>query len=298
MWLRTSLLHGCIACGSAVANLVRCRGCVVSQQQIQKYLNELSDLRRIAGTGTEGVTSAAFADLLKAMGRSRDLYLIREYPYQTPAKQARRLDGALVNALRIPFGFWEAKDQDDDLDKEIAKKRARGYPDDNIVYEDTNTAVLFQNGKEVMRAKTTDVDELGRLLGLFFGYEKPEIASFRKAVEQFQKDLPYVLQGLREAIDEARVAKPGFAEAADAFLVQIKKSINPDLTLDDVREMLIQHILTEEIFNHVFDEGSFHRENNVAKALYELEATFFDRALKKRVTDDLGAYYAQVIRAS
>ena len=37
--------------------------------------------------------------------------------------------------------------------------------------------------------------------------------------------------------------------------------------------MLIQHILTEEIFAHVFDEGDFHRENNIAKKLYGLEST-------------------------
>jgi predicted helicase len=32
-----------------------------------------------------------------------------------------------------------------------------------------------------------------------------------------------------------------------------------------VREMLIQHILTEEIFSKVFDDSDFHRQNNVAK---------------------------------
>jgi predicted helicase len=34
-----------------------------------------------------------------------------------------------------------------------------------------------------------------------------------------------------------------------------------------VREMLIQHILTEDIFAKVFNEGDFHRQNNVAKEL-------------------------------
>ena len=39
--------------------------------------------------------------------------------------------------------------------------------------------------------------------------------------------------------------------------------------------MLIQHILTEEIFSQVFGEDDFHRQNNVAKELYTLEGTFF-----------------------
>ena len=45
--------------------------------------------------------------------------------------------------------------------------------------------------------------------------------------------------------------------------------------------MLIQHILTEEIFAHVFDEGDFHRENNIASELYALEGKFFTGAVKR-----------------
>lgn len=37
------------------------------------------------------------------------------------------MDGALVDPLRVPFGYWEAKDARDDLDAEIAYKIGRGY---------------------------------------------------------------------------------------------------------------------------------------------------------------------------
>lgn len=40
----------------------------------------------------------------------------------------------------------------------------------------------------------------------------------------------------------------------------VQRAINPHLTLADVREMLIQHLLTEEIFTSVFNEAQFHRE--------------------------------------
>ena len=46
--------------------------------------------------------------------------------------------------------------------------------------------------------------------------------------------------------------------------------------------MLIQHILTEEIFAHVFNDSDFHRENNIAKELYALEETFFTGAVSAR----------------
>ena len=50
------------------------------------------------------------------------------------------VDGALVYDIRVPFGYWEAKDSKDDLDEEIRKKEAKGYPKTNIIYEDTQRA--------------------------------------------------------------------------------------------------------------------------------------------------------------
>jgi len=38
--------------------------------------------------------------------------------------------------------------------------------------------------------------------------------------------------------------------------------------------MIIQHILTADIFNVVFDEPHFHRENNIAKELEMVIDTF------------------------
>jgi predicted helicase len=58
--------------------------------------------------------------------------------------------------------------------------------------------------------------------------------------------------------------------------------------------MLIQHILTEEIFSKVFGEDDFHRQNNVAKKLYALEAEFFTGGVKKRTLKALEPYYAAI----
>ena len=58
--------------------------------------------------------------------------------------------------------------------------------------------------------------------------------------------------------------------------------------------MLIQHILTEDIFARVFNEGEFHRENNVAKELYKLEHLFFRGEVKKATLAALEPYYAEI----
>ena len=100
----------------------------MSQILIQQYLNELQDLRKVSGTHRESVVREAFKDLLKGWARSHDLVFVPEYEIETKAKDRRYVDGALLYELRMPFGYWEAKDEKDDLDAEIEYKFRRGYP--------------------------------------------------------------------------------------------------------------------------------------------------------------------------
>ena len=105
----------------------------MSRALIQHYLNELSDLRRVSGTSRESVVREAFKTLLKDWGRSRDLIFVPEYEYETLTKDRRYVDGALLHELRVPFGYWEAKDEKDDLDGEIQYKfRLRSKENHNI----------------------------------------------------------------------------------------------------------------------------------------------------------------------
>ena len=99
----------------------------MSQILIQKYLNELSDLRRVSGSRRETVVREAFKDLLKGWGRGERLIFVPEYAIETKARERRYVDGALLHELRVPFGYWEAKDEEDDLDNEIATKFRRGF---------------------------------------------------------------------------------------------------------------------------------------------------------------------------
>jgi hypothetical protein len=153
----------------------------LSQLLIQRYLNDLQTLKRVSGTSRESVVREAFKTLLKEWGKSRDLIFIPEYEYPTAQKTRVYPDGALVYALRVPLGYWEAKDEEDDLDTEIKKKFRRGYPQDNIIFEDSQDAVLIQNKQEVMRCGV-DQPALQKLLELFFGYSpRPSSISARRS---------------------------------------------------------------------------------------------------------------------
>lgn len=269
----------------------------MSQLFIHNYFNDLDRIKTVSGARRESVVREAFKDLLKRWGRQQDLVFIAEHEHLTPAKERCYVDGALLHEIRVPFGYWEAKDTDDDLDAEIDKKKRKGYPQDNIIFEDSRTAVLIQNKQEVMRCKMVEAPRFEKLMGLFFAYERAEIAEFRRAVEQFKIDLPAVLSALRSKIEDAHAGNLAYQKAEAKFLKHAQDTINPMVGTADVREMLIQHILTEEIFAKVFDDSDFHRNNNIAKELYALEDTFFTGSLKKQTLRALDPYYA-AIRAS
>ena len=71
-----------------------------------------------------------------------------------------RPDGTLRDRWQLPHGYWEAKDGSDDLEVEIRRKRERDYPFSNIIFEDTNTAMLYQNERRVLQADCNNRTEL------------------------------------------------------------------------------------------------------------------------------------------
>jgi hypothetical protein len=224
----------------------------MSQLLIQQYLNQLETLKKVSGTTRESVVREAFKELLKGWARSHDLTFVPEHEIAAPTKERRYVDGALMHTLRVPFGYWEAKDTEDELHAAIEKKLRAGYPKTNIIFENSRHALLIQHGQEVIRCFVDDVIGLEKLLKLFFAYERPEIEAFRKAVEQFKQDLPAVLDALRKMIEREYAQDAKFRKAAHEFLVHVQEAVNPSLSDADVREMLIQHVLTSEVFAAVF----------------------------------------------
>ena len=98
----------------------------MSQLLINEYLRDLAEIRKVSGSKNESAVSEAFKDLLKRWGRQHKLHFSAQYEMKGAMKNHIRPDGALLHELRMPLGFWEAKDQKDDLDTEIQKKFRAG----------------------------------------------------------------------------------------------------------------------------------------------------------------------------
>jgi len=269
----------------------------MSEFAINQYLKEVERVIHFGGTTKETSIRNAFHNLLNTYASRKGLMVVPEITIKTAAGKNVTPDGTIKDSLRQDWGYWESKDESDIIDEEISKKFAKGYPKDNILFEDSKTAVLIQNGNEVLRVKFSDVSGLDHLLNEFVNFEPPRVTSFRKAIELFKADIPKVTDTIRDLLDVQEKENPKFVKERNKFLKLCQESINPEVTKADVREMIIQHILTEDIFNTIFDETQFHRENNVARQLEGVIHTFFTGATKKTALATL-QHYSQAINAA
>jgi predicted helicase len=264
----------------------------MSHAAIAHYRSEVDQIKRYSGSTKETTVRRAVFNLINAYARPRDLLLCEELVYFNPRRRKTvRPDGTLKNPLRIDYGFLESKDTDDDLNEEIAKKFDKGYPDNNILFEDSQTAILYQEGSRLLSAPFRETEKLDELLTAYVSFEHPEVREFKEAVERFKQDIPSIVKTLREMIHQQGKANAPFQQRRDTFLVLCRTAINPAVTPDDVDEMLIQHILTEEIFLSIFSDTQLLEENNIARELKQVEVTFFTGATKRETLGQIKHYY-------
>ncbi len=266
----------------------------MSIQLIQQYHAKVEQMLRYGGSRNESTLRKPFQDLLEHYARAKNLVLVPEVEYTTKAGRTVYPDGTLKDALRQDWGYWESKDEKDDLESEIAAKFAKGYPNFNILFEDTHTAVLYQGGAEVARADFSNAAALDALLTRWASYEPEPVREFHKAIELFSAEVDGLAAALRAVIEEQAARNADFKTALAEFLELCRQTINPKIELADVREMMIQHVLTEDIFMRVFDEAEFHRDNVIAHKLAEVAGTFYKGAAKRNLHAKIAPYYEAI----
>ncbi|MEQ9089717.1 MAG: type ISP restriction/modification enzyme [Balneola sp.] len=263
----------------------------MSKELIRQYYNQLHSLTR-AGVSNEMAIKQPFDMLVLQMAGTRHYVYATEVTIKNESGRNIRPDGILMNELRIHKGYVESKDTDDAIDDEIQKKLHKdGYPSNNIIFQDSQSAVLIQHDKEVMRVNMKEMDDLESILKMFIDFKPAYIERFEDALEKFKEDIPTIVETLRELIEKQNEENPAYQKGRDQFWDMCKQEVNPQITKDDIREMVIQHILTEDLFKSVFDETDFHHENNIARELESLVNTFMTRDVRQNQLGELGHYY-------
>ncbi len=168
-------------------------------------------LEQYAGQGISHETAvrSAFQNLLADIAKLHGWTLIPELTHSAKTGVIRP-DGTIRDDSYLPRGYWEAKDTSDDLDADIRKKIAKGYPTTNIIFEDTRTAVLYQDAREARRVDLKVPEALVSLLNACFAYSEPDIDQFEHAVSEFKERVPQLALGLTEKIGDAHKNNPPY----------------------------------------------------------------------------------------
>ena len=251
-----------------------------THKSIKTYYAELEKYAQ-HGAENEGTVRAAFQNLLQHYCHQSDLTLLCEKTHYTPEKRRIIPDGEVVDTYGLPHGYWEAKDTQDNLYAEADKKFAAGYPSKNIVVQSPTHALLYQHGRLQLDLDITDPRNLVHVLQTFFAYQEENISAWHTAVAEFRETVPELGDKLAALIQTERQNNPHFQEAFTGFHQQCQASINPNLSIAAVEEMLIQHLLTERIFRTVFDNPDFTRRNIIAREIETVIDVLTERTLNR-----------------
>jgi predicted helicase len=247
----------------------------VLKKAVERYHKELHAYDGKARHET--ALRSAFLNLLAETAKRVNWTLI---PEQTLGKI--RPDGVLRDTFNFRRGYWEAKGPDSDLEKEIKKKQQDKYPLTNTIFENTVTAVLYQNNQRVFESDLKNQNQVMDLLRYFLTYSEPELETFEAAVQEFKDRIPELAQeGLLPIIDQEYAQNRQFVAAFDAFTDLCSTSLNPQIGQAEIKEMLIQHLLTERLFRTIFNNPGFVNRNVIAveieKVIRALTSRAFDR---------------------
>lgn len=100
-----------------------------------------------------------------------------------------------------------------------------------------------------------------------------KFAEYKQTVDEFGKNLGDIIKKTEAAIDKAIIGNRKYETRAKKMLKMCREVISDRLDIDDIKSMLLQHVLTYRIFALVYDVTDFHETNTVAKSLEELRQT-------------------------
>ncbi|MDE3228993.1 MAG: N-6 DNA methylase, partial [Chloroflexota bacterium] len=261
---------------------------------IQAYYGALDELGA-QGVSHELALRSAFQNLLSHYAQQLKWTLIAELTLTNGS----RPDAVLRDRSTLPRGYWEAKDTHDDLETEIRKKIARGYPLTNIIFEDTRRGVLFQNRQRVGEFDLRVPRQLVDLLTTFFNHQQIEYERFEEAMAAFRERIPELARGMGELIERERRENPGFRAAFADFFELCKKSVDPHIGEAAVEEMLTQHLLTERLIRTIFDNPDFTRNNVIAVEIEKVIAALTARSFNRNeFMRELERFYVPIEQAA
>ena len=234
-------------------------------------------------------------DIVQAVGRVMRKAEGKEYGYIIlPVAVPAGVDPSLAlddnERFAAVWGVLRAlRSHDDRLDAEINQIDLNSNPTDRIIFGGDGL-----DGKEPPDTPGLPFPPLDLPPGAIYAKIVDKCGD-RKYWETWARDVAAIfsrlvtrIEGLLDNPDNATLG-----EWFEAFHEELKVSINESITRQGAIDMMAQHILTQPVFEALFERYEFARNNPVAQALDALRKDFGEFGLENE-TRDLERFYESV----
>ena len=151
---------------------------------------------------------------------------------------------------------------------DIASPQSKALDPKPLYLVVSNPKILEDFCNAIKPGPDDTLDEIyRRVLGAF-----AKFTEYTQALAEFADDLDVIIKSTKKMIEKRIRGNKEYDEEAKKMLKMCQDVINDKMELDDIKEMLIQHVLTYRVFALVYDEHDFHNTNAVAKSLESLKS--------------------------
>ncbi len=115
----------------------------------------------------------------------------------------------------------------------------------------------------------------------------------RRYWEQWAKDVAAIatrqIEGIRELVEKDKKHKSSF----EKFMKGLRKNINPSISENDAIEMLAQHLITQPVFEALFENYSFVKNNAISQSMQQM-IDLLNEHKDEKDTETLQRFYDSV----
>lgn len=189
---------------------------------------------------------------------------------------------SVLNALRSHDDRFDAEINQIDLNKKKGN-RVR------VIGLDDGTKPV-NNGEDA--PKQLSLPYLEKLQDAMFAKMVKKVGN-RQYWVQWANDVAHIAERYIERINHLIVTDEKHRKEFDKFLKGVRKNINPSISEDSVVQMLAQHLITQPVFEALFENYSFVANNPVSKSLQRMIDLLEKQAFDKDA-EILGKFYESV----
>ena len=193
---------------------------------------------------------------------------------------------SVLNALRAHDDRFNAVVNKIDINNKKPKNIIIGTPDNSG--SDFNGEVQ-ESGATYQQTLPFSIEEVQNAI-----YAKMvEKVGDRKYFEQWAKDVAKIAQIQIDRIRDLISRDSEHKKAFNNFVKGLQENINSDIDSEEAIEMLSQHIITKPIFEALFENYSFVKNNPISSSMEEILNLLLEQQLEKE-TEDLKEFYNDV----